>query len=244
VTALQRATKPVKAPKPKMATKATRPQKRASHASPKSAVSWMLLKGALALIVDAYQNSNMAQRTLCEALVSGRLRNRSARAQGGWIKEQGQWKEYEHNLQLSDLWRWEYFAPDSTPYSGKLRILWQDSSATLQTEDAGPVTFYRIEVAQEDLRKLLPNGYDLPKQQPAPAPQHRRGGGRREQYEWDYVFAQFLRLIEEDGWPQIQSYREFAEKVCDACAEAGMEPTPSVDTVREKISKWDSARRR
>jgi len=107
-----------------------------------------------------------------------------------------------------------------------------------------PVRFYRIEVAQEDLLKLLPEGYDLPQQQPAPGPQRKRGGGRPEQYDWDRVFAQFLRLIEEDGWPPIQSYREFAKRVCDACAEAGMEPTPSDDTVREKISIWVSARGR
>ena len=88
------------------------------------------------------------------------MQNRAARAEGGWIKdEHGQWKEYEHNLRLGDLWRRKYFALDFTPYSGTLRILWQDSSATLQTEDAGPVTFYRIEVAREDLLKLLPPGY-------------------------------------------------------------------------------------
>jgi hypothetical protein len=223
--------------------KASKP--RASAASPKNAFSWILLKDALALITDAYQNSGVAQRILCRAFVELQVRTQAARADGAWIqREHEEWKEYEHNLQLSDLWRRKYFAPDFMPYSGTLRILWQESSATLLTEDAGPVTFYRIEVAQEDLRKLLPNGYDLPQQQPAPAPQRKRGGGRREQYEWDCVFAQFLRLIEEYGWPQIQSYRALAEKVCDACAEAGMEPTPSVDTVREKISIWLSARRR
>src|SRR5262249_45417192 len=141
--------------------------------------------------------------------------------------------------------RREYFAPNWTPYS-KLQIHWQDSSATLET-DAGPVTvtFYRIEVAREDLLKLLPEGYDLPPhQQPAPRPQCKRGGGRPEQYEGDRVFAQFLRLIEKDGGPKIQSYRKFAKKVCDACAEAGMEPPPSDGTVRKKIAIWLSARQR
>ena len=39
---------------------------------------------------------------------------------------------------------------------------WQGSRATLQPEDASPVTvtFYRIEVVQEDLKKLLPPGYE------------------------------------------------------------------------------------
>jgi hypothetical protein len=235
VTAVQQSIKPEKASKP-----------RARAASPKNAVSWILLAEALALITEAYQNSWLAQQKLCKAFVESQVRTRAACAEGGWICEPGQkqWKEYEHNLRLSDLWRREYFAPNSTPYS-KLQIHWQDSSATLET-DADPVTvtFYRIEVAREDLLKLLPKGYDLPQQQPAPGPQRKRGGGRPEQYEWDRVFAEFLRLIDDYGWPQIQSYREFAKEVCGACAKAGMEPTPSVDTVREKISIWLSALRR
>ena len=50
--------------------------------------------------------------------------------------------------------------PTWTPYS-KLQIHWQDSSATLET-DVSPVTvtFYRIEVALEDVLKLLPPGYE------------------------------------------------------------------------------------
>ena len=237
MTAVQRSLKPGKASKPT-----------AKAASPKNAVSWILLKDALALMADFYQNWWLAQGTLCKAFVELEVRNRAARALAGWICEQGQAKEYEHNLQLSDLWRREYFEPNWRPYS-KLQIHWLDSSATLETDvcmDARPVPvrFYRIEVAQEDLLKLLPKGYDLPQQQPAPGPQRKRGGGRREQYEWDRVFAEYVRLIEEDGWPQVQSYRAYAEKVCDACAEAGMAPTPSVDTVREKIAIWESKRRR
>jgi hypothetical protein len=237
VTAVQQSIKPEKASKPA-----------ASAASPKKTVSWILLKDALALMADFYQDWELAQRTLCQAFIELQMRNRAPRALAGWICEKGQVKEYEHNLQLSDLWRREHFAPNWSPYS-KLQIHWQDSSATLETDvctDFRPLTvrFYRIEVAQEDLLKLLPEGYDLPQQQRAPQPQRKRGGGRPEQYRWDDVFAQCLGLIEDDGWPQIQSYREFAEKVCNACAEAAMEPTPSIDTVREKISIWLSARRR
>jgi hypothetical protein len=149
VTAVQRSIKPGKA------SKST-----ASAASPKNAFSWILLEDALALITDAYQNSGLAQRILCKAFVEFQVRNRAARAEGGWIREHEQWKEHEHNLQLGDLWRREYFAPDWTPYSGRLRILWQGSSATLLTEDAGPVKFYRIEVTREDVLKLLPPGYE------------------------------------------------------------------------------------
>src|SRR5262249_8578793 len=163
--------------KPEKASKPT-----ASAASFKKAISWILLKDALALMADFYQDWWLAQQTLCKAFVELQGRNRAARALAGWIREQGQVKEYEHNLQLSDLWRREYFAPNWTPYS-KLQIHWQDNSATLETDvcmDARPlpVKFYRIEVAREDLLKLLPEGYDLPQQQPAPGPQRKRGGGR------------------------------------------------------------------
>jgi len=180
VTAVQRSLKPGKASKPT-----------ARAASFKKAISWILLKDALALMANFYQDWWLAQQTLCKAFVEVQVRNRAARALAGWICEQGQVKEYEHNLQLSDLWRREYFAPNWTPYS-KLQIHWQDNSATLETDvcmDARPVPvrFYRIEVAQEDLLKLLPKGYDLPQQQPAPGPQRKRGGGRREQFEWDCV---------------------------------------------------------
>jgi hypothetical protein len=227
---MQRSIKPGKASKPT-----------ASAAGPKNAFSWILLVDALALITDAYQNSRLAQRKLCKAFVESQVRTRAGCAESGWIHEQGQWKEHQHNLRLSDLWRREYFAPDSTPYSGKLRILWQDSSATLQTEDAGPVrvTFYRIEVAREDLLKLLPAGYELPSQ-PVSEPKRQRGGGRPDQYEWDLVVAQFLRLLVDEGRPEIRSYRKFAKKVCDACASAGMtdDKIPSEDRVREKLSVW------
>jgi hypothetical protein len=150
---VQRSIKPGKASKPT-----------ARAASPKNAVSWILLAEALALITDAYQNSRLAQRILCRAFVELQVRNRTARAEGGWIRggHEEEWKEHEHNLQLGDLWRRKYFAPDFTLNSGTLQILWQDSSATLQPEDASPVTvtFYRIEVAREDVLKLLPPGYE------------------------------------------------------------------------------------
>jgi hypothetical protein len=234
---MQRSIKPGKASKPT-----------ASAAGPKNAFSWILLVDALALITDAYQNSKLAQRKLCKAFVESQVRTRAACAESGWIHEQGQWKEHQHNLRLSDLWRREYFAPDSTAYSGKLQILWQDSSATLQTEDAGPVRvkFYRIEVAWEDLLKLLPKGYVLPQQQSVSEPKRQRGGGRSARYNWDLVFAQVLQLLEDEGWPEIRSYREFAKKVCDACASVGMadDKIPSEDTVRDKLSVWVSARKR
>ena len=108
MTAVQQSIKPGKASKPT-----------ARAASPKNAVSWILLKDALALITDAYQNSGLAQRILCKAFVESQVRTRAACAEGGLISEQGQeqWKEYEHNLRLSDLWRRKYFAPDWAPYS-------------------------------------------------------------------------------------------------------------------------------
>ncbi len=125
MTAVQRSLKTGKASKP-----------RARAATPKNAVSWILLEAALALITDAYQNSELAQQKLCKAFVESQVRTRAACADGGWISEpgqgQGQWKEYEHNLQLSDLWRREHFAPGWTPCSGKLRILWQGEQILIE----------------------------------------------------------------------------------------------------------------
>ena len=147
VKAVQQSIKRGKASKPRVS------------ASRKNAVSWILLKDALALIADAYQNSKLAQRILCKAFIELQVRTRAARAECGWIRREHEpWKEYEHNLQLGDLWRREYFGPDGSPYAGR-RIIWQDSSATVLTGHPGPVTFFRIEVAQEDLKKLLPPGY-------------------------------------------------------------------------------------
>ena len=235
MTAVQQSIKPGKASKPT-----------ASAASPKNAVSWILLADALALMTDAYQNSWLAQQKLCRAFVESQVRTRAACAEGGWISEQGQeqWKEYEHNLRLSDLWRRKYFAPDGRRHTESCKSIGKTARRRWRRTLArsGYVLSHRGRVGGP--AETAAEGYDLPQQQPAPAPQRKRGGGRPEQYEWDRVFAQFLRLIEDDGWPQIQSHREFAKRVCDACAEAGMEPTPSVDTVRDKISIWVSVRRR
>jgi hypothetical protein len=130
------------------------------------------------------------------------------------------------------------------PYS-KLQIHWQGSSATLEDveTDAGPirVTFFRIEVAREDVLQLLPAGYELPPQQPVSEPKRQRGGGRPDLYHWDLVVAQVLRLLNDEGWPEIRSYRKFAKKVCNACASDGMDQIPSEDRVREKLSLWFSA---
>jgi hypothetical protein len=178
VTAVKQSAKPQKASKPT-----------ASAASPKNVFSWMLLGDAFALITDAYQDWRPAQRILCRALGELRVRVRAARAEGPLIKrdKQAQWEEYDHNLQVGDLWSQKYFGPDWTPYS-TLQIHWQESSATLELDvEANPmiraaveppggrrrpvtVTFFRIEVAREDLLNLLPEGYELPFESPLAKP--------------------------------------------------------------------------
>jgi len=203
VTAVQRSLKTGKASKP-----------RARAATPKNAVSWILLEAALALITDAYQNSELAQQKLCKAFVESQVRTRAACADGGWISEpgqgQGQWKEYEHNLQLSDLWRREHFAPGWTPCSGKLRILWQGSRATLQPEDSSPVTvtFYRIEVAREDVSKLLPEGYEprIPPALPATSStaEPHPGGAPRE-YSREQILIEAAAYIVVNNLPETQT---------------------------------------
>ena len=200
MTAVQRSIKPGKASKPK-----------ASAASPKK---WILLKDALNLITDAYQNLGLAQRVLCQALVELQVRNRGARALAGWISEPGQehWKEYEHNLRVGDLWRRQYFAPDWFPYS-KLQIHWQGSSATLETDaetDAGPitVTFFRIELAREDVSKLLPEGYELPIPPALPATSSTaepHPGGAPRGYSREQILIEAAAYIVENGLPETQT---------------------------------------
>jgi hypothetical protein len=198
VTAVQQSIKPEKASKP-----------RASAASPKNAFSWILLKDALALITDAYQNSGLAERMLGRAFVELRVRNRAASAEGGWIqREHEEWKEYKHNLRLGDLWRREYFAPNFTPNSGTLRILWQDSSATLLTGHPCPVTFYRIEVAREDVSKLLPEGYEprIPPALPATSStaEPHPGGAPRE-YSREQILIEAAAYIAVNNLPGTQT---------------------------------------
>jgi hypothetical protein len=199
VKAVQQSIKPGKASKP-----------RASAASPKNAFSWILLADALALTTDAYQNSMLAQRKLCKAFVESQVRTRAACAESGWIREPGQkqWKEYEHNLQLSDLWRREYFGPSWMPYS-KLQIHWQDSSATVETDVAQiTVTFYRIEVAREDVSKLLPEGYEprIPPALPATSStaEPHPGGAPRE-YSHEQILIEAAAYIVVNNLPETQT---------------------------------------
>ena len=183
----------------------------ASAASPKK---WILLKDALALIADAYQNLGLAQRVLCQALVELQVRNRGGRALAGWISEPGQehWKEYEHNLRVGDLWRREYFEPNWRPYS-KLQIHWQYNSATLETDvctDARPITvrFYRIEVAREDLSKLLPEGYELPIPPALPATSSTaepHPGGAPREYSREQILIEAAVYIVGNGLPEKQT---------------------------------------
>jgi hypothetical protein len=240
VKAVQQPIKPEKASKPT-----------ASAASPKNAFSWILLKDALALITDAYQNSGLAQRTLCKAFVELQVRNRAARAEGGWICEQGQWKEHEHNLRLGDLWRREFFAPNWTPY-GTLQIHWQNNSARLLTEDAGPVTFYRIEVAREDLLKLLPEGYELPSESPSAtatlvSPQvqpEQTGGSKRGQKGYSerdlkkFEVKFYQMLAHDDVQPEDRiTYSDYGEKLERWGKDNGLEKVPTDKTLAERISK-------
>jgi hypothetical protein len=237
VTAVQRSLKPGTASKPT-----------AKAASPKNAVSWILLADALALITDAYQDSRLAQRKLCRAFVESQVRTRAACAEAGWIKEQGQeqWKEYEHNLQLSDLWRQKHFAPDySTRYS-KLQIHWQDNSATLETDPA-PITvkFYRIEVAREDLLKLLPPGYEPALPSPLnlasslPRSGLKRGPKGFEPSQLEPFKIKFYGMLYDDDVSADTNIPidAYALKLID-WGERNDLPTPQRAKMSEEIKKW------
>jgi hypothetical protein len=143
-----------------------------------SAVTWVLLSDARALVVDAYQmqtrgdfhsvESSPAENMLRNALADGRVRSRGLRFERTLTKD----------------------APQRPPSFEDLRTVWEKGAwINWQTSSAdcvfvrgvlpgsnhpvyGPdgTTYHRIEVAREDLLKLLPEGYELPFELPLAKP--------------------------------------------------------------------------
>jgi hypothetical protein len=113
----------------------------------------------------------------------------------------------------------------------RMKFDWELSSAVWKGPDR--FEFWDISAARDDVIAL----------RPAPSSANndivkRFRGGRRPAYEWDAIFAIVLRLYDEDGRPDVKSYRKFAKRVCDTCSKDGMEPVPGEHTVREKLSIW------
>ena len=114
---------------------------------------------------------------------------------------------------------------------------WESSKATWEKRQSH-FTFEVITVARDRVLAVRPAPAHITK------PKRQRSGGLSPRFDWDAVVAQTLALLEEQGWPDIKSRREFAKEICDECAKAGMEPTPGDNTVRDKLSIWLSARKR
>lgn len=110
--------------------------------------------------------------------------------------------------------------------------------ARLAQDEAGRQELER-EIEQLSARLAEIEGAQAQRQEPEAK---RRRGGIAPRFDWDQIFAVTLWLLRERGWPEIKSYRKFASEICDACAEAGMEPVPDSDTVRERLSIWLNAR--
>jgi len=98
------------------------------------------------------------------------------------------------------------------PYS-KVQIDWQGSSATLETDaetEAGPVTvtFFRIEVAREDVLKLLPEGYELPIPPALPATSstaERHPGGAPREYSREQILIEAAAYIVVNNLPETKT---------------------------------------
>jgi hypothetical protein len=133
-----------------------------------SAVTWTLLRDALSLIADAFQmqtrgdfdfvGHSPAENMLRNALEDGRVRSRGVRFEENWKKDAPQ--------------RPPSFEDLRTVWAKGARINWQMSSADVVSaqvwsDRAIPdyridYTYHRIEVAREDVSKLLPEGYEPP----------------------------------------------------------------------------------
>jgi hypothetical protein len=126
-----------------------------AKASGKS-ITWVLLSEAKARAINAYQSHEPAERRLREWLAAGKLRWRSEHPEGSK-------REFDPGSGDPKFW---VEPPLTFPPPGPVLILqtrsliinWDESWVRRRWGWASSYTFYRIEVAEEDLAKLLPAG--------------------------------------------------------------------------------------
>jgi hypothetical protein len=179
----------------------------------------MLLRHALALVADVYQMQTQmqppgdfdivrhwpAENMLRNALEHGRVRSRGVRFEGNWKKD----------------------APEQPPSFEDLRtvwgkgawINWQMSSADVVSahvwSDPAIVpyyhtdyTYYRIEVAREDVLKLLPGGCELPIPPALPATSSTaepHPGGAPREYSREQILIEAAAYIVANNLPETQT---------------------------------------
>jgi hypothetical protein len=172
----------------------------------------MLLRDALALVADAYQMQTRGdfdfvghwppENMLRNALEDGRVRSRGIWFEGNWKKDAPQ--------------RPPSFEDLRTVWGKGARINWQMSSADVVSahvwSDRTTVpyyhidgTYHRIEVAREDVSKLLPEGYELPipPALPATTAEPHPGGAPRE-YSREQILIEAAAYIVVNNLPETQ----------------------------------------
>jgi hypothetical protein len=178
-----------------------------------SAVTWILLRDALALVAEAYQmqkpDFELVERWLPVNMLRNALEEGRVRSRGVWFK--GNWKK--------DARQPPSFEDLRTVWEKGARINWQMSSADLVSAHVGSDraffryydidgTYHRIEVAREDVSKLLPEGYEprIPPALPATSStaEPHPGGAPRE-YSREQILIEAAAYIVVNNLPETQT---------------------------------------
>ena len=117
-------------------------------------ITWILLSEAKARVASFYQSPEIAEQRLTQWLLAGKLRWRSECLDGSK-------QNHDPGSGDPDFWRWPTYNPTASNPGVTLPFLitWEQSKAWRDSCDGQHVyTFYRIEVAEDDLAKLMPAG--------------------------------------------------------------------------------------
>jgi len=117
----------------------------------KETTTWILLRDARALAVEAYQSAPYAERQLVEKLLAGELRWRC-------LHLVGRNTELDPKIGDAEFWRSERRNPHGRMVQiiKLLNINWAESSAYRRISPLHGYTAIRIEVPREDVLKVLP----------------------------------------------------------------------------------------
>lgn len=121
----------------------------------RKSITWVMLSEAKARADSVYQSRDLVERRLRSWLLDRKLRWRSADLEG--LK-----RDCDPGSGDSEFWREPVLAPPATGDPvvffnwRNLIITWDKSCARRRISSTSSYTFYRIEVAEDDLAKLLP----------------------------------------------------------------------------------------
>jgi hypothetical protein len=117
-----------------------------AKAADENTISWILLRDARCLVTQTYQASGLAERFLIHWIAAGEVRWRC-------LGMEGRKQESDPGLGDREFWR-ETASSGPGVHVIVLRVNWPESSA--RRNGMGGYTAYRIELALEDIAKLLP----------------------------------------------------------------------------------------